>query len=131
MAQQRAADATGIPQLSAAAEAAISVMVATQDGGERATAWRAAQADHGVAGELRAFGAAVAQRFGDEGVRAVLRAGRWPDAAAASITPEQRPALGRVAELIVAVNAGERANASLNQREAESERQGLRRGMRP
>jgi Ti-type conjugative transfer relaxase TraA len=132
VAQQRTADATGIPRLSAAAEAAISVMVATQDGGERATAWRAAQADHGVAGELRAFGAAVAQRFGDEGVRAMLRAGRWPDAAsAASIVPEQRPALGRVAELIVAVTAGERANASLDRRETESERQGLRRGMRP
>jgi hypothetical protein len=36
-----------------------------------------------------------------------------------------------VAALIVAVNAGERANASLNQREAESERQVLGRGMRP
>jgi hypothetical protein len=107
-------------------------MAATQDGRERATAWRAAQADQGVAGELRAFRAAVAQRFGDEGVRAMLRAGRWPDVApAASIAPEQRSALGRVAELIVAVNTGERANASLNQREAEGEQQVLRRRMRP
>ncbi len=128
---QRAADATGVPRLSAAAEAAISVMVATQDARARGEAWRAAQADQGVAGELRVFQAAVARRFGDEGVRAMLRAGTWPDAApAASITPEQRPALGRVAELIVAVNAGQRANASLDRLEAESERQGLRRGMR-
>jgi hypothetical protein len=127
---QRAADATGIPRLSAAAEAAIGVMLATQDARARGEAWRAAQADQGVAGELRAFRAAAAQRFGDEGVRAMLRAGKSPDAAAASIAPEQRPALGRVAELIVAVNAGERANASLDRLEAESERQGLRRGMR-
>jgi hypothetical protein len=132
VAQQRAADATGVPRLSAAAETAIGVMLATQDDRACGEAWRAAQADQGVAGELHAFRAAVAQRFGDEGVRAMLRAGRWPDAAsAASITPEQRPALGRVAELIVAVNAGERANASLDRRETESERQGLRRGMRP
>jgi hypothetical protein len=129
---QRAADATGVPRLSAAAEAAIGVMAVTEDARARGEAWRAAHADHGVAGELRAFRAAVAQRFGDEGVRAMLRAGRWPDAAAAaSITPEQRPALSRVAELIVAVNAGERASLSLDRSEAEGERQGLRRGLRP
>ncbi len=128
---QRAADATGVPRLSAAAEAAIGVMLATQDAPARGEAWRAAQADQGIAGELRGFGAAVAQRFGDEGVRAMLRAGRWPDAAAASIAPEQRPTLSRVAELMVTVNDAERANATLNQREAESERQGLRRRMRP
>ena len=105
--------------------------MAAQDGRARGEAWRAAQADQGVAGELRAFRAAVAQRFGNDGVRAMLRAGRWPEtAAAASIAPEQRPALDWVAELIVAVKAGERANASLDQREVESERQVLRRGMR-
>ena len=71
------------------------------------------------------------QRFGDDGVRAMLRAGRWPDAAAAaSVAPELRPALDLVAALIVAVNVGERAGAGLDQREAESQRQALRGGMR-
>jgi hypothetical protein len=37
-----------------------------------AVAWRAAQDDETVARELAAFAAAVAQRFGDDGVRAML-----------------------------------------------------------
>ena len=128
---QRAADATGIPRLSTAAEAAIGVVAAAPDEKARAEAWRALQADERVAGELRAFGAAVEQRFGEEGVRAMARAGGRPGVvAASSIAPEQRPKLDRVAELTNAMKAGERACAGLAQREAESERQGHRRGMR-
>ena len=128
---QRAADATGILRLSAAAEAAIGTMAAAPDEKERAGAWRAVQADERVAGELRAFGAAVEQRFGEEGVRAMLRAVRQPGAVtAASVAPEQRAELDRVVELTVALKVGERAGVSLAQREAEGERHGLRRGMR-
>ncbi len=124
---QRAADATGTPRLSAAAEAAISAVAAAKDDRIRAEAWRAVQGDKQVAGELRAFGAAVAQRFGQEGARAMLRAEGRPGAiTAASVAPEQWPALDRVAGLIVALNAGERAGAAAAQREAESERRGLR-----
>ena len=93
-------------------------------------AWRIAQKDERVSAELSAFRAAVAQRFGDEGVRHMLRAGGRPGAVtAASITPEQRPALDRVAELTVTLKQGERAAATLAQRLAESERQGQRRGL--
>ena len=128
---QRVADATGIPRLSAAAEAALGVVAAAEDDRARGEAWRAVQGDKQVAGELRVFGAAVEQRFGEEGVRAMLRAGERPGAVrAASVAPEQRPELDQVAGLTVALKAGERAGAAAAQREAESERQGQRRGLR-
>jgi hypothetical protein len=86
---QRAADATGIPRLFTTAEAAIGVVAAAPDEKARAGAWRAMQADERVAGELRGFGAAVQQRFGEEGVRAMLRAGGKPGiVTAASVAPE-------------------------------------------
>ncbi len=128
---QRSADANGGPRLSAMAEAAIGVVTAAPDKKARAGDWRAVQADERVAGELRAFGAAVEQRFGEEGVRAMLRAGGQPGVVTVpSVTPEQRQELDRVAELTAALKAGERAGANLARREAENERQGQRRGMR-
>ncbi|MBN8906877.1 MAG: hypothetical protein J0H99_09690 [Rhodospirillales bacterium] len=131
MPTQRTADTTGIPRLSAAAEAAIGTMSAAPDEKARGEVWRAVQADERVAGELRAFGTAVEQRFGEDGVRAMLRAGGRPGAVAVvSITPEQQRALDQVAARTVAVKAGERAGAPGAQREAESERQGQRRGLR-
>ncbi len=128
---QRAADATGIPRLSAAAEAAIGAVAAAPDEKARGEAWRAVQRDERVAGELRAFGAAVEQRFGEEGVRAMLRAGGRPGAVTvASVALEQRSALDRVAELTVVLKTGERAGAAAAQHETESQRQGQRRGLR-
>ena len=128
---QRTADATGIPRLSAAAEVAIGALCAAPEEKARAEAWRAVQKDERVAGELRAFGAAVEQRFGEEGVRAMLRAAGQPGAVTVpSATPEQRRELNRAVELIVAIRTGERADAGLAQREAERERQTQRRGMR-
>ncbi len=126
---QRAADATGIPRLSTAAEAAIGVVAAAPDEKARAEAWRTMQADERVAGELRAFGSAVEQRFGEESVRAMLRAGGQPGAVAApSVAPEQRPELDRVANLTSIWKTSERADANLAQREAQSERRGQRKG---
>ena len=131
MEAQRAADATGIPRLSAAAEAAVSALAAAKDDRARAKTWRAVQGDKQVAGELRAFSAAVEQRFGEEGVRAMLRAGDRPRVVhAPSVAPEQRAALDQVAGLTAALKAGERAGAAAAQREAESERQAQRRGLR-
>ena len=128
---QRMADATGIPRLSTAAEAAIGAVTVVTDEKARAEVWRAMQADERVASELQAFGAAVQQRFGEEGVRAMLRVGGQPGAVTVpSVTPEQRPELHRVAELTTTLKAGERSAASVAQRQAESERQGQRRGLR-
>ena len=114
-----------------AAEAATSTLTAAKDDRVRAETWRAVQGDKQVAGELRAFGAAVEQRFGEEGVRTMLRARERLGAInASSVKPEQRPALDRVAELTADLKAGGRAGASLARREAESERQTQRRGLR-
>lgn len=128
---QRSADATGIPRLSPAAEAALGAVAKAGDEQVRGVAWRAVQADRPVAAELERFGAAVEQRFGAEGVRAMRRAGARPGAVtSASIAPEQRPALDRVTALTATLKQGERAGAGLAQRQAESERLGQRRGLR-
>ncbi len=128
---QRAADAAGIPRLSSAAEAALGVVSAAGDEQVRGAAWRAVQADTPVAAELERFGAAVERRFGAEGVRQMLRAeGRAGAVTSASVAPEQRQALNRVAQLTATLKQGERAGAGLVQREAEREHQGQRRGMR-
>jgi len=128
---QRAADTAGVPRLSPVAEAALGAVAAAGDEQVRGQAWRAVQADKPVAAELGQFGAAVEQRFGAEGIRAMLRAeGRAGAVTSASVAPEQRPALDRVAQLTATLKQGERASAGLAQREAESERQGQRRGMR-
>jgi hypothetical protein len=97
----------------------------------RATAWRAAQTNERVAGELRAFGAAVVHRFSEEDVRAMLRAGGRPGAVtASSVKPEQRPELDRAAKRMTTLKSGERAWSSLAQRQTEREREGQRRGLR-
>jgi len=128
---QRAADAAGIPRLSPAAEAALGAVAAAGDEQVRGAAWRAVQADKPVAAELERFGAAVEQRFGAEGVRAMLRAeGRAGAVTSASVAPEQRPALDQMAALTATMKQGERAGAGLAQRGAEREHQGQRRGMR-
>jgi Ti-type conjugative transfer relaxase TraA len=128
---QRTADETGIPRLSAAAEMAIGAMATAKDDQARGETWQAMQADKQVAGELRAFGVAAEQRFGKEGIRAMLRAGgRHGSITVPSVTPGQRAEVDRVAELTVIIKAGERASVSLTQRQVESERQGQRRGLR-
>jgi len=110
---QRAADATGIPRLSAAADPAA-----------RAESWRIARADHVIAGELRAFQAAVAQRYGDDRVRKMLRLGAHGER---STTPA---AERQVAAVIVAASAGERADATEVAKQREAERLTQRRGVR-
>ena len=68
---QRAAEATGVPRLSARAMAAIGTVAAALHDQARAEAWRAAQADP----PSRTNCAPSARRFGEDGVRAML-AGR-------------------------------------------------------
>ena len=77
------------------------------------------------------FRDAVAQRFGEEDVRQMLRAGEQSGAVqVTSVAPGQQPALDQVAGLVTTLRQGERASAALGQRETESERQGARRGLR-
>jgi hypothetical protein len=122
---QRAADATGIPRLSAQATAAIDTIAAAPDDRASGEAWRAVQADNHIAGELQAFGAAVEQRFGEDGVRAMLRAGgRAGVVTAPSVAPAEQRALDQVAGLTVTLKLGERAGAAAAQHQVEGERQG-------
>jgi len=128
---QRVAETIGIPRLSPVAEEALGAVAAAGTEQVRGAAWRAVQADKPVAAELERFGVAVEQRFGAEGVRAMLRAeGRAGAVASASVAPEQRPALDRVAQLTATIKQGERAGAGLAQREAEREHQGQQRRLR-
>ncbi len=128
---QLAADAVGIPRLSPAADMAIGALCAAADDGARAQVWRTAQRDGRVAAELGTFQQAVVQRFGEEGVRQMLRAGGQPGAVQVpSVVPDQRPALDQVAGLVTTLWQGERVNAGLTQRETESERQGTWRSLR-
>ena len=88
------------------------------------------QKDERVVAELGFFGAAVTLRFGEESVRTMLRTKGQPGAVTmAPVAPEQRTEPDRVAELTAALKTGERAGASLAQREAESQRQAQRREM--
>jgi hypothetical protein len=128
---QRGADATGIPRLSAAAAAAVGAMCAAKDDRALGETWRAVQKDEQVAIELEAFERAVSQRFGDEGIRAMMQAARsGRDITATSVSPDQQSALDLVASITVTMKAAERAGVALAQRQAESERQGQRRGLR-
>lgn len=128
---QRAADATGIPRLSVTAEAAMDILRAAPDEKARGEAWRAVQKDERVAAELGVFRAAVTQRFGDEGVRQMLRAGGQPETVSVpSVASEQQLTMDRVAKLTATLRQGERAGASLAQHEAQSEQQAQRRGLR-
>jgi len=127
---RRAADAIGIPRLSPVAEATLGAVAAAGIEQVRGAAWQAAQADKPVTAELERFGAAVERRFGEEGVRQMLRAeGRAGAVTSASVAPEQRPALDRVAQLTVTMKQGERAGAGLAQHETKREHQGQRRGL--
>lgn len=126
---QLRADATGVPRLSARAEAAVAAVAEAKDDAGRVAAWTAVQADPAVAGELRGFGQAARVRLGEEGLRAALRGEhRLTDGAAAPATVprEHAAALDRMATTMKAVRAGEGAGARL----ATAQRQGQKRGLR-
>src|SRR5271165_2415886 len=108
---QLAADAVGIPRLSARAGAAIGAVTAANDDAARRMAWNAAQGEPDIRAELVAFRAAVEQRFGAETVRAMLRAeGRAGAVHLPGMAYEQR-AVDQVALVIAGLRQGERAAA--------------------
>jgi Ti-type conjugative transfer relaxase TraA len=127
---QRAADRTGVPRLSAEAEAAVAALRSAPDEAARGKVWQAVETSGAIAAELGAFRAAVEGRFGAEGVRQMLRAeGRAGAVSAPSVTAGQRTALDRVVERISTMWSGERA-ASAVKHQAETQRLGLRQGPR-
>lgn len=127
---QRAADRTGVPHLSADAEAALVALRAAPDEVARGKVWQAVETSGAIATELGAFRTAVERRFGAEGVRQMLRAdGRAGAVSAPSVTARQRAALDQVAERISTMWSGEKA-ASAVQHQAERQQLGQRQGPR-
>ena len=123
--KQLQADATGIPKLSERARAAIDAASGAKTDKERAEAWKATTTDKAVAGELTAFAAAVEKRFGEDGVRAMVRADQ-PGAKAfeggASVAPAERQAAAEAGRAMAAVKSGERAVEKVAQAERVAER---------
>jgi len=123
--KQLQADATGIPKLSERAQAAIGGVGAAKTDKERAEAWTATTSDKAVAGELKAFAAAVEKRFGEDGVRAMVRAEQVGGKAfegGASVAPAERQAAAEAGRAMVAVKSGERAVEKVAQAERVAER---------
>lgn len=120
---QRAADRTAIPKLSPKAEAALGAVAGAKDDAGRAEAWRRMGADRDVEREVEAFSQAIHQRFGEEGGRAMLRAGHGGKPFEhATVPPEAQPALAQAARQFAAAKLGEGAAS----REAQAERLALR-----
>ncbi|MBS0642082.1 MAG: AAA family ATPase, partial [Proteobacteria bacterium] len=123
---QLAADATGIPRLSAQAEAAVNAVAAEKDDAGRLAAWKVVQGDASLRAELQAFRAAVEQRFRADGVRAMLRAEGRPGAVQLPGVREQA-AVNRVSQFVGILRQGDR----LAERQAATDRMTARQGQRP
>ncbi|MBP1806914.1 AAA family ATPase [Rubellimicrobium aerolatum] len=111
---RRAAAATGVPTLSARAEAAVRALGAAGTPPERAEAWALLQADAAVAGEVASFVRAVEGRLGPEAVRLMERLG--PGAAQALAEPGgegdpeiPRATLATLGDVVQRIGQGERA----------------------
>jgi Ti-type conjugative transfer relaxase TraA len=129
--KQLQADASGVPRPSERAQAAVDAASAAKTDKERAEVWKAATSDKAVAGELRAFAAAMEKRFGADGVRAMVRADQ-PGAKAfeggTSVAPAERQAAAEAGRAMAAVKRGERVLGNVGQaeRSVEREKQGAR-----
>ena len=132
--KQLQADATGVPRPSERAQAAIDAASAAKTDKERAEVWKAATSDKAVAGELTAFAAAMEKRFGEDGVRAMVRAdqaGAKAFEGGASVAPAERQAAAEAGRATSIIKSGERALASSNVSERLSQQSKLGAGLKP
>ena len=123
---QLAADATGIPRLSGSAQVALGVVAAVKDDAGRVEAWETVQNDEPVVSEISAFSAAVEKRFGQDGVRAMIRAeqsGAGISEGGASVSTEHRAAAAEVARTVVTIKVGEGAAESPSEAELLEQRE--------
>jgi len=129
---QLRADATPIPKLTVPAEAAVAALAAAPDQRARAELWTGITADKAIGAELQRFSAAVQQRFGDDTVRAMLRAEGRP-VEAASVPRQHQASLAAVSRVVHTIKEGERASARQAEVARLVQRQalGYRRGLRP
>lgn len=123
---QLAADATGIPRLSGSAQVALGVVAAAKDDAGRVEAWETVRNDEPVASEISAFSAAVEKRFGQDGVRAMIRAeqsGVGLSEGDALVSTEHRAAAAEVARTVVTIKVGEGAAESPSEAELLEQRE--------
>jgi len=119
--RQLAAEATGMPRLSGRAQAAVEAVAAARDDAGRAEAWKTTQNEEPVRKELTGFADAAGKRFGEDGVRAMLRAerpGAKPYEGDPSVDAEHRAAVAEAGRTVASIRAGEGAEVS----QAEAER---------
>jgi hypothetical protein len=121
---QRKADAIPVPGLSPRAEAAVAAIAVAPDERARTDLWRAFTADTALTAEVDRFRTAVRQRFGDDMIRAMLRAKGGP-VEAPSVPRQHQGALNAVSRTVHALTEGERASA----RQAETQRLAARQGL--
>jgi hypothetical protein len=125
---QRRADAVPIPALSERAHAALEAIASARGHTARADARETLRVDQDVQKEVRAFAAAMEQRFGEDGVRAITRAEGQPGAfRSRSVAPEQQDGLDRAADALHAFKLGERSAEAREAERAEA-RESLRQG---
>jgi hypothetical protein len=125
---QRKADATPVPKLSVRAEAVVVALTVAPDETARAALWRGLATDKVLGPELAHFSAAVRQRFGDDTVRAMLRA-KGGSVDAASVPRAHRSALSSVSRAVHTLQQGERADDA--ERLTQRQTLGSRARMRP
>jgi len=112
---QLAAEATGVPKLSERARAAVEAVATAKNDAGRAEAWRAAQNEERVRDELVGFATATTKRFGEDGVRAMLRAersGAKSHEGGPSVDTDHKTAVAEAGRTMAAIRAGEGAEAS-------------------
>jgi Ti-type conjugative transfer relaxase TraA len=105
---RRAAEATGVPELSDLAQAAVKVVAGASDEAGRITAWRALQDNKPIAGEVSGFMAAVETRFGADGLRSFDRLGTIEGTGAGAVQIAGT-VLGQIGKIVQVVRAAERS----------------------
>ena len=126
--EQRRADAVPIPALSERALAALQAIGSARGQTAQAEAYEALRADRDLHREVRAFTAAMEQRFGADGVRAITRAeGQAGAFRSRSVAPQHQDALDRAARALHSVKLGERMTATREAERADA-RESLRQG---
>jgi hypothetical protein len=125
---RRIAEATGVPELSNRARAAVNVVARAGDDGARVAAWRALQDDKRVAGEVSGFMAAVERRFGTDGLRSFDRLGTIEGAGPRLFGGA---VLGQIGKTVQAVRGAERSVAGETMKLNLSQKLGMASKLRP
>jgi hypothetical protein len=130
---RRIAEATGVPELSDHARAAVNLVAGASDETGRIAAWRALQGNKPIAGEVSGFMAAVGTRFGADGLRSFDRLGTIKGDGHGP--PGARlfggEVLGQIGKIVQAIRGAERSVAGQTMRLNLSQKLGLGSKLKP